>query len=123
MDLATGAANTAWMVAAMLVVQMSLGLCRVNRRVLRRSHIALGVVVLPVAFVHAWLSMKAVPIKFAHAIGLRLATIALLLVGVQLLLGAILIRPSKSSQSLRRLHLVVGFAIVSLAGVHVLLTW
>jgi len=123
MDLATGAANTAWMVAAMLVVQMSLGLCRVNRRVLRRSHIALGVVVLPVTFVHAWLSMKAVPMKFAHAIGLRLATIALLLVGVQLLLGAILIRPSKSSQSLRRLHLVVGFAIVSLAGVHVLLTW
>jgi len=87
------------------------------------GHWALGVVVLPVAFVHAWLSMKAVPIKFAHAIGLRLATIALLLVGVQLLLGAILIRPSKSSQSLRRLHLVVGFAIVSLAGVHVLLTW
>ena len=123
MDLATGAANTAWMVAAMLVVQMSLGLCRVNRRILRRSHIALGVVVLPVTFVHAWLSMKAVPMKFAHAIGLRLATMALLLVGVQLLLGAILIRPSRSSQSLRRLHLVVGFAIVSLAGVHVLLTW
>ena len=122
MDLATGAANTAWIAAAMLLVQMSLGLCGVNRRVLRRSHIALGVVVLPVTFVHAWLSMKAVPIRFAHAIGLRLATTALLLLGVQLLLGAILIRPSKSSQSLRRVHLAVGFVIVSLASVHVLLT-
>jgi len=122
MDLATGAANTAWMAAAMLVVQMSLGLCRVNRRILRRSHIALGVVVLPVTFVHAWLSMKAVPTRFAHAIGLRLATVALLLLGVQLLIGAILIRPSQSSQSLGRVHLAVGFAIVSLAGVHVLLT-
>jgi hypothetical protein len=123
MDLAAGAANTAWMAAAMLLVQMSLGLCRANRRVLRRSHIALGVVVLPVTFVHAWLSMKAVPIKFAHAIGLRLATTALLLLGVQLLLGANLIRPSKSSPSLIRVHLAVGFAILSLAGVHVLLTW
>jgi len=108
--------------AALLLVQMSLGLCRVNRRILRRSHIALGVVVLPVTFVHAWLSMIAVPTKFAHALGLKLATAALLLLGVQLLLGAMLIRPSDSSQSLRRVHLVVGFAIVSLTGVHVLLT-
>ena len=123
MDLAASAANTAWMAAAMLLVQMSLGLWRVNRRVLRRAHIALGVVVLPVAFVHAWLSMKAVPTKFAHALGLKLATAALLLLGVQLVLGAILNRPSKSSQPLRRVHLAVGFAIVSLAGVHVLLTW
>lgn len=106
----------------MLLVQMSLGLSRVNRRVLRRLHIALGVVVLPVTFAHAWLSMKAVPIKVAHAIGLRLATVALLLLGVQLLIGAILIRPSQGSQWLRRVHLVVGLAIVSLAGVHVMLT-
>jgi hypothetical protein len=123
MDLTASAANTAWMAAVMLLVQMSLGLWRVNRRVLRRSHIALGIVVLPVTFVHARLSIKAVPIWFAHAIGLRLATTALLLLGVQLLLGAILIRPSKSSQPLRRVHLAVGFAIVPLAGVHVLLTW
>lgn len=122
MDLAASAANTAWMAAAMLLVQMSLGLCGVNRRVLRRSDIALGVVILPVTFVHAWLAMRAVPMKFASAIGLRVATAALLLLGVQLLRGAILIRPSESSRSLRRLHLVAGFAIVSLAGVHVLLT-
>lgn len=123
MDPVSSTAGTAWMVAAMLLVQMSLGLCGAKRRVLRRSHIALGVVVLPAAFAHAWLSMKAVPVRFAHAIGLRLATTAFLLLGVQLVLGVILIRPSKSSESLRRVHLAVGLAVVSLAGLHVLLTW
>ncbi len=110
------------MAAAMLLVQASFGVFRVNRHVLRRLHIVLGIVLLPVTFIHAWISMRAVPMKFAHAAGLKLATIALLLLGIQLLLGTTLIRSSASSRSLRRIHLVVGFAIVSLASVHVLLT-
>jgi hypothetical protein len=79
-------------------------------------------VLLPVAFVHAWTSMRAVPARFANAVGLRLATTALLLLGAQLLLGTTLMRATKLSKSLRRLHLVVGVVIVSLAGVHVLLS-
>ncbi len=110
------------MAAAMLCVQVSFGLSRMNRRGLRGLHILLGVILLPVTLVHAWVAMKAVPARFAGAIGLRLATTALLLLGVQLLLGMTLIRPSKGWRSLRRLHLVVGVVIVSLVGVHVLLT-
>jgi hypothetical protein len=117
MDLA---ASTAWMATVMLLAQAPFGLFRVNRRILRGLHIAVGLVLLPVAFVHAWISMRAVPARFANAVGLRLAATALLLLGAQLLLGITLIRPSKRSRSLGRLHLVVGLVIVSLAGVHVL---
>ena len=110
------------MAVAMLAAQASFGLFRMNRRILRGPHIALGIVLLPVTFVHAWISMRAVPARFAHAAGLRLATTALLLLGVQLLLGIILICPSASSRSLRKLHFAVGLVVVSLASVHVLLT-
>ena len=106
----------------MLLAQASFGLFRVNRRVLRGSHIVLGIILIPVIFVHARLAMKMVPMQFANAVGLRLATTALLLLGVQPLLGVTLIRPSEHSRSLRRIHLAVGLGIVSLAGVHVLLT-
>jgi hypothetical protein len=115
-------ASTGWMTVAMLLIQASFGLVRVNRRILRGFHIALGMVLLPVTLAHAWISMRAVPAKFAGAVGLRLATSALLLLGGQLLLGTTLIRPSAGSGSLRKLHLVVGLVIVSLASVHVLLT-
>ena len=111
---------TAWMVAAMLVAQALLGLLRVGRRILRRLHIVLGILLIPVTFFHAWMSMKTVSMKSANTTGLWLATAALLLLGVQLSLGTALIRPS-GSRSLTRLHLTVGVAIVSLAGAHVLL--
>ncbi len=104
----------------MLVAQALLGLLRVGRRILRRLHIVLGILLIPVTFFHAWLSMKTVSMKSANTTGLWLATAALLLLGVQLSLGTALIRPS-GSRSLTRLHLTVGVAIVSLAGVHVLL--
>jgi hypothetical protein len=122
MDLAQSMVNTGWMAAVLLLVQASFGLFRLNRRILRGFHIAVGLVLLPVAFVHAWISMRATPAKFTHAVGLRLATAALLLLGVQLLFGMTLIRPPENSRSLRRLHLAVGLVIVSLASVHVLLS-
>lgn len=122
MDLVSSAASTPRIAAVLLLAQASFGLFSVNRRVLRGSHIVLGIILIPVIFAHAWLAMKMVPIQFANAVGLRLASTALLLLGVQLLLGVILIRPSEHSRSLRRVHLVVGLGIVSLAGVHVLLT-
>jgi hypothetical protein len=121
MDLAPSAV-TAWLAATMLLAQASLGMFKANRRVLREWHIVLGVILLPVTFAHAWLAMKMVPMKFASAVGLRLATAALLLLGVQLLLGTALVRPSGSSRSVRKVHLAVGLGVVSLAGMHVLLT-
>jgi hypothetical protein len=122
MNLDPVAVGTAWMALVILAIQASFGLLRTNRRILRRSHIVLGVVLAPVTLVHAWISMRAVPARFTHAVGLRLATTALLLLGVQLMLGVILIRPPQSSRSFRRLHLAMGLVIVSLASAHVLLS-
>jgi hypothetical protein len=51
-----------------------------------------------------------------------LRPMAFVLQGVQPLFGVTWIRLSEHSRSLRRVHLAVGLGIVSLAGVHVLLT-
>jgi hypothetical protein len=117
MDLAPSAA---WIATSMLLAQVPLGLFRV-RGFLRGSHIILGAILLPVTFVHARLSMKTVFMKSANLVGLWLATAALLLLGVRLLLGTTLIRPFQSSSSLTRVHLAVGLGILSLASVHTLL--
>lgn len=105
----------------MLIFQRSIGLFGVSRRIRRVSHIALGLILLPVTFAHAWLSMKSVSVKSANLPELWLATAALLLLGVQVLLGTALIRPSESSGSLKRVHLAVGLVILALASGHVLL--
>jgi hypothetical protein len=121
MNLILSPVGTEWTVAAMLLTQAALGLSRANRHVLRRLHIVLGILFLPVTFVHSWLSMKTVSMESANATGLWIATAAFLLLAVELLLGATLIRSSESAPSLRRVHLAVGLGIVFLAGVHVLL--
>jgi hypothetical protein len=72
-------------------------------------------------FAHAWLSTKSVSVKSANLPELWLATAALLLLGVQVLLGTALIRPSESSGSLKRVHLALGLGILALASGHVLL--
>jgi|SRR5580704_5949939 hypothetical protein len=112
-------AITAWIVAAMLLTQASIGVF--GRRIRRESHIVLGLILLPLTFAHAWFSMKSVSMKSANMEGLWLATAALLLLGVQVLLGTALIRPSGLSGSLRNVHLAVGLGILPLASVHVLL--
>ena len=56
--------------------------------------------------------------KSSNMAGLWLATAALLLLGVQTLLGTALIRPSESPGSLKRVHLAVGLVIIVLASVH-----
>jgi hypothetical protein len=114
-------AITAWVAAAMLLSQASIGVFGVRLRILREPHIVLGLILPLLTFVHAWLSMKSVSMKFANTTGLWLATAALLLLGVQVLLGTALIRPSESSGSLKRVHLAVGLGILALASVHVLL--
>jgi hypothetical protein len=114
-------AITAWVAAGILLSQASIGIFGVRRRILRESHIVLGLILPPLTFAHAWLSMKSVSMKSANMAGLWFATAALLLLGVQVLLGTALIRPAESSGSLRRVHLAVGLSILALAGGHVLL--
>jgi heme A synthase len=109
-------AITAWMTAAMLLSQAPIGIFGVRRRILREPHIVLGLILPLLTCAHAWLSMKS-----ANRAGLWFATAALLLLGVQALLGTALIRPSESPGSLKRVHLAVGLGILALASVHVLL--
>ena len=96
------------MTAAMVLAQASIGLFGVSRRILREPHIVLGLILLPLTFAHAWLSMKSVSMKSANMAGLWLATAALLLLGVQVLLGTALIRPSESAGSIKRSSLGSG---------------
>ena len=105
----------------MLLSQASVSIFGAGRSIFRKAHIVLGLILPPLTFAHAWLSMKSVSIKSANTAGLWLATAALLLLGVQVLLGTALIRPSESSGSLKRVHLAVGLGILALASVHVLL--
>ena len=106
----------------MLFAQASIGIFGSGRSIFRKAHIALGLILPLFTFSHAWLSMKSVSMKSANMAGLWLATAALLLLGVQVLLGTALIHPSESSGSLKRFHLAVGLGILALASVHVLLT-
>jgi hypothetical protein len=114
-------AITEWIMAAMLLSQASIGIIGVGRRILRQSHVVLGLILPPLTFAHAWLSMKGVSVKSADMAGLWLATAALMLLGVQVLLGTALTRPSERSGSLKSFHLAVGLSILALASVHVLL--
>lgn len=114
-------AITAWAAAAMLLSQASIGIFGASASIFRKAHIVLGLILPLLTFAHAWLSMKSVSMKSADMAGLWFATAALLLLGVQALLGIALIRPSESPGSLKRVHLAVGLGILALASVHVLL--
>lgn len=101
----------------MLLAQASFGLLRNGHRTLRPVHIALGFLLLPLILAHAWLSMNAQTMRTANAIGIWLATAALLMLALQLFLGTELIR-SASSRSSRKIHLAIGLAVLSLVGIH-----
>lgn len=105
----------------MLLSQASIGIFGAGRSIFRKAHIVLGLILPLLTFSHAWLSMKSVSMKPANMSVLWLATAALLLLGVQALLGTALIRPSESRGSLKRVHLAVGLGILALASVHMLL--
>jgi len=105
----------------MLLSQAAIGIFGVGRRILRKPHIVLGLILPLLTFAHASLSMTSVSMKSPNIAGLWLATAALLLLGVQVPLGTALIRPYESSGSLKKVHLAVGFGILALASAHVLL--
>jgi hypothetical protein len=124
--------RTAWAAAALLLVQMLLGLSlrrgmNSNRADSRDGvrlfiHAGLGLVLLPVTFVHAWWSMSSGSIRSANVAGLWIATAAIALLAIQLVLGATLIRRSdRKKQLARRTHFVLAIVLLCLAGVHVVL--
>ncbi|HEY0786795.1 MAG TPA: hypothetical protein VGD62_13065 [Acidobacteriaceae bacterium] len=112
---------TAWVAAAMLIVQLSLGIFGARRRMLRGTHIVLGVLLPLLTCAHAWLSMERVPMKSMNLAGLWLATAALLMLGAQVLFGMALIGSSENRDLTKRTHLMLGLGILALASVHVLL--
>lgn len=105
----------------MLLSQASIGIFGASGSIFRKTHIVLGLILPLLTFGHAWLSMKSVSMKSADMAGLWFAPAALLLLGVQALLGIALIRPSESPRSPKRVHLAVGLGILALASVRVLL--
>ena len=105
----------------MLLSQASIGIFGASGSIFRKTHIVLGLILPLLTFGHAWLSMKSVSMKSADMAGLWFAPAALLLLGVQALLGIALIRPSESPRSPKRVHLAVGLGMLALASVRVLL--
>lgn len=84
------------------------------------GHAVIGVVLAPLAFAHAWFSMKTPVVRKTSAAGLWLATLALLLVLVQALVGLSMLYGPPAT-GLRRLHFAAAIMLIALAGVHVLL--
>ena len=128
---------TAWSGTVVLTAQVSVGrtIVRRSRRAegctgvcsrslgfVLGSHVFLGIALLPMSFAHMWFSMKMPSIRTANAVGLWIASAALLLLGVQILLGNTLIQESATRRSsLRKTHFALGIAVVSLVGLHVVL--
>lgn len=125
MGLVAVTTQTAWIAALLLGAQAGLGLLRARSVPTSRAahtlamgaHIGFGFVLLPLTFAHAWFSMKAAGINASSIAGLWIATVALLLLLLQTLIGISLLRSSYAIGS-RRLHLAIAFVVIILAGVH-----
>lgn len=133
MGTAAVTSSAAWITALLLGGQALLGLIHVRAlparghsirgmRWLLAGHAVIGLVLPPLTFVHAWSSMKLPGIRGTSAVGLWIATIALLLLVIQGSIGLSLLRSSKPQRiNLRRQHFAMGVILVVLAGMHVLL--
>lgn len=121
---------TAWITALLLGVQGLLGLCRVRASAAAGSartwaltgHTIIGFVLSPLAFAHAWFSMKLPSIRATNASGLWIATAALLLLAAQALTGMTMlpqIRPQRVA--IRRGHFAMAILLGTLVSAHVFL--
>ena len=125
MGLAAVTTRTAWTAALWLGAQACLGLLRARKVPTSRSvltlaiaaHIGFGFVLFPLTFAHGWFSMKAAGMNASSIAGLWIATVALLLLLLQALLGISLLCPRCAVGS-RRLHLAIAVVVIILAGVH-----
>jgi hypothetical protein len=87
-----------------------------------RLHYRLGYAIAGLAVVHGWLPMTRSIVGRAHAAGLQLATLALLLVLVEVGLGLVLRRRlQRARPTLRRIHFWVMTALLVLVATHIVL--
>lgn len=127
MELAAVTTGMAWITALLLCVQLCLGLAHSRAMSLSRTvrnfaiwaHTGFGCALPVLTFAHAWFSMKSAP-KASNMAGLWIATLALLFLILQVLIGIPLLRP-RPEVSLRGAHLTVAGTVIVLAGVHVIL--
>jgi heme A synthase len=125
MRLAAVTTRTAWIAALLLGAQACLGLLRARNVPTSRAaltlaigaHIGFGFVLFPLTFAHAWFSMKAAGMNASSIAGLWIATVALLLLLWQALVGISLLR-SRHAVGSRRLHLAIAVVVIILAAVH-----
>jgi hypothetical protein len=82
-------------------------------------HYCVGYTIVMVLLLHMFVSMQAGMARGTSLTGLNIATLALLLVTVQVFLGVTLI--GKKQRGLRAWHFLVMTAIVALAAMHVVL--
>lgn len=128
MGLAAVTTRTPWNAALLLGAQACLGLLRARNVPISRAglglaigaHIGFGFALFPLTFAHAWFSMKAAAMSAPSIAGLWIATVALLLLFLQALIGISLLR-SKCAVGSRRVHLAIALVVMILAGVHGLL--
>ena|SRR5579871_4387127 len=84
-------------------------------------HYCIGYLVFGVLMLHMLVSMMAGMARGTSLTGLNLASLALLLVMLQVMLGTTLLAGGRRSGPLKALHLVCMAGIVGLAAVHVAL--
>lgn len=126
--------RTAWIVALLLGAQASLGRFRARalpatnvssrpaRTLVLTGHAVIGFALPVLTFSHAWSSMKLPGIRQTSSGGLWMATVALMLLVAQAVIGTTMLRLSEAERVRpRRLHLAVAVVLVVLAVTHVIL--
>jgi hypothetical protein len=87
-----------------------------------RPHYVLGAMLPPLVLAHAWIPMAAGRMRGSNMIGLWLATLALLVLAVQLVVGVALANMGGSDRSsLRRAHLASMLILSGLIVAHMVL--
>jgi hypothetical protein len=93
-----------------------------RRRDVMKTHFWIGYLLAPAAFAHGWYAMKTGEARGASAIGLTLASVALLPLILQVFVGRSLDRQAaERRKTVRRWHFVVMLAIGALVGAHLAL--
>jgi hypothetical protein len=86
-----------------------------------RTHYALGFAVPAIAFIHAWIPMATGRAGGFERVGLWIATLALLLLFVQMTLGMSLRSSSSGARGLRRVHIGMMIGVAALIATHITL--
>ncbi len=84
-------------------------------------HYCVGYTIVAVLLLHMFVSMQAGMAKGTSLTGLNIATVALLLVVIQVLMGITLMNTKDRPRRLRAWHFLVMTGIVALAAIHVVL--